>query len=61
MMKIKQVIAILENEMDCVKRGNICDRNCSNCELVKTDIEILTAYEKAIEILNDLDEKVLIN
>ena len=60
-MKIKQVIAILENEMECVKRGNICDRNCSNCELVKTDIEILTAYEKAIEILNDLDEKVLIN
>lgn len=60
-MKIKEIIAIIENEMECVKRNNICDRDCANCELVKTDTEILTAYKKAIEILNNLDEKVLIN
>lgn len=60
-MKIKEIIAIIENEMECVKRNNICDRDYANCELVKMDTEILTAYKKAIEILNNLDEKVLIN
>ena len=47
----EQAIAILENEKKCVNRANkndYCNRDCYNCELVKTDTEILTALDMAI-------------
>ena len=47
-------ITILENEKKCVNRANkndYCNRDCYNCELVKTDTEILTALDMAIKAL----------
>lgn len=49
-----EAIAILENEKKCVNRANkndYCNRDCYNCELVKTDTEILNALDMAIEAL----------
>lgn len=50
----EQAIAILENEKKCVNRANkndYCNRDCYNCELVKTDTEILTALDMAMQAL----------
>lgn len=50
-----EAIAILENEKECVNRANkndYCNRDCYNCELVKTDTEILTALDMAISALS---------
>ena len=56
----EQAIAILENEKKCVNRANkndYCNRDCYNCELVKTDTEILTAFDMAIKALEYDDAK----
>jgi hypothetical protein len=53
-MTREEAIAIIENEKECVNRANkndYCNRDCYNCELVKTDTEILTALDMAIEAL----------
>lgn len=53
-MTNEEVIAIIENEKKCVNRANkndYCNRDCYNCELVKTDTEILTALDMAIKAL----------
>ena len=41
-------IKVIENEVECVKRANHCNRDCSNCDLVREDFEILNAYKMAI-------------
>ena len=53
-MTREEAIAIIENEKKCVNRANkndYCNRDCYNCELVKTDIEILDALNMAIKAL----------
>jgi len=53
-MTREEAIAIIENEKECVNRANkndYCNRDCYNCELVKTDTEILTALDMAIKAL----------
>ena len=53
-MTREEAIAIIENEKKCVNRANkndYCNRDCYNCELVKTDTEILTALDMAIKAL----------
>ena len=53
-MTAEQAIEIIENEKRCVNRANQndeCNRDCYNCELVKTDKEILTALDMAIHAL----------
>jgi len=53
-MTIDEAIAIIENEKKCVNRANkndYCNRDSYNCELIKTDIEILTALDMAINAL----------
>ena len=53
-MTREETIAILENEKKCVNRANkndYCNRDCYNCELVKTDTEILNALDMAIKAL----------
>lgn len=53
-MTNEEAIAIIENEKKCVNRANkndYCNRDCYNCELVKTDTEILTALDLAIKAL----------
>lgn len=55
-MTREEAIAILENEKECVNRANkndYCNRDCYNCELVKTDTEILTALDMAISALEN--------
>lgn len=54
MTREEEAIAILENEKKCVNRANkndYCNRDCYNCELVKTDTEILNALDMAIKAL----------
>ena len=52
-MYINEVINVLENEKECVKRNIAgCDRDCINCDLVMLDETILKAYDTAINILN---------
>lgn len=54
-MTREEAIAIIENEKECVNRANkndYCNRDCYNCELVKTDTEILTALDMAISALS---------
>lgn len=53
-MTREEAIAIIENEKKCVNRANkndYCNRDCYNCELVKTDTEILEAFDMAIKAL----------
>lgn len=53
-MTREEAIAIIENEKKCVNRANkndYCNRDCYNCELVKTDTEILEALDMAIKAL----------
>ena len=55
-MTREEAIAIIENEKECVNRANkndYCNRDCYNCELVKTDTEILTALDMAIKALEN--------
>ena len=53
-MKIDRIIELLEIEHECMLRGahNVCDRNCSECELVQDDTELHEMYVSAIAILN---------
>lgn len=60
--QIKNVISIIENEKECVQSD--CDRDCSRCELVKEEAEIVGAFDLSIrslqawdEVLNELEEK----
>ena len=58
---IEEAIAIIENEKECINRASkndYCNRDCYNCELVKTDTEILTAFDMAIKALEQ-DSSVL--
>ncbi len=57
MMTTTRAIEILENEKACVSRANTCDRNCSICELVLTDTEILEAYNMAIAELKEGEQE----
>ncbi len=38
----------MENEIRCVQRSKICDRDCGKCELVKEDKPLIEAYGVAI-------------
>lgn len=48
-MTAARAIEILENEKACVLKANTCGRNCARCDLVLPDVEILEAYNMAIE------------
>jgi len=57
-MTREEAIAIIENEKKCVNRASkndYCNRDCYNCELVKTDAEILEALDMAIKALESKD------
>jgi len=55
-MGINRIIEIFEVEKQCIKRniGKDCNRDCSNCDLVLEDEELLTAYNLAISILKTI-------
>lgn len=59
--QIKSAISVIENEKECVQSD--CDRDCSKCELVKEEAEIVGAFDTAIrslqawsEVLQELEE-----
>ena len=37
-----------ENEIRCIQRSKICDRDCAKCELVKEDKPLIEAYGVAV-------------
>jgi hypothetical protein len=49
--EIEKAIELMKNEVNCILRASNCDRECEKCDLVKTDTELLAAYEKAINAL----------
>ena len=52
--KIKSAISIIENEKECVQSD--CNRDCSRCELVKEESEIVSAFDTAIRSLQSWEE-----
>lgn len=45
-MDKEQILKVLKNERECITRqGNICDRDCANCDLVLPDDVILEVYD----------------
>lgn len=55
-MDISEAIEIIKNEAKCVHRANTCDRRCEHCDLVRADVEILTAYNMAERALQYASE-----
>ena len=57
-MTIKEAIEIIKVERACVKRNtdNKCDRDCINCDLLRTEEEIFAAYDRAIESLEKAEK-----
>lgn len=57
-MSINEAIDIIKAECECVyrqgKTGECCrdDMGCCACDLVRNDVDILTAYEMAIDALH---------
>ena len=51
-MTNQMAIIILKIERECVKR-NIqgCDRDCTRCDLVQTDEELLEMYDYVIDTI----------
>ena len=48
-----EIIKILNNELECIKRASYCKRECEKCDLVLEDTKLITAYEKAIHIIKN--------
>lgn len=53
-MSREEAVKVIKTEMKCVKAANICGRECGECKLVLPDIDILTAYDMAIQALQYL-------
>lgn len=51
MSKISQILKVLKNERECIKRQckAECDRKCDRCNLCLPDEEILEVYDFLIE------------
>ncbi len=60
-MDIQQILKVLKNERECIKRQSEyatpksfvpkCDRDCANCDLCLPDDEILEVYDHLIKIV----------
>ena len=57
-MTLEEAIEIIKVERACVKRNtdNKCDRDCINCDLLRTEEEIFAAYDMAIESLEKAEK-----
>ena len=55
-MRSEEVIEVIENEKECVRRAGICDRECQVCDLVRNDEEILEAYDQSIKAIRRLQK-----
>ena len=43
-----EALFVLQNERECVIRGETCDRDCSKCDLVMPSEKIISAYDNVI-------------
>ena len=60
MPSIDQILKVLKNERECIKRQSEyatpksfvpkCDRDCANCDLCLPDDEILSVYDHLIRL-----------
>ena len=46
----------MENEILCIRKAEVCDRDCGKCELVKETGPLLEAYDMAIKALETNDK-----
>lgn len=50
-MTIDEAIELMRNEKACALKADICNRDCSKCELVRKTEDLLSAYDMAIKAL----------
>lgn len=55
-ISINQVLKVLKNERECIKRQGTdrCNRRCDECDLCLEDTEILEVYDFLIEAFTDM-------
>lgn len=63
-ISINQVLKVLKNERECIKRQSEyatprsfvpkCDRDCANCDLCLPEDEILEVYDFLIEAVTEM-------
>ena len=44
----EEALFVLQNERECVIRGETCDRDCAKCDLVMPSEKIISAYDNVI-------------
>ena len=47
------VVQLMRTELACVKRAATCGRQCAACDLVQDDKELIEAYKRVIDTLQD--------
>lgn len=59
-MKISRVIEVIKTERECVNRNEEtdCGRKCSECDLALETEEVLSAYDSALAILEDINRQI---
>lgn len=50
-MTTDEAIALMRTEKACILKADVCDRDCSKCELVRKTEDLLSAYDLAIRAL----------
>lgn len=54
------VLEVIENELECIKRANKCDRHCEDCPLVMDDKLLIEVYEwliTSLKVARELEEQ----
>lgn len=52
-MTVREAIALIKNEIQCVLTQRNCKRDCEHCPLIKPEGDIKEAFEMAIEALQE--------
>ena len=50
-MTIDEAVTLMKNEEACIMKADICDRDCAKCELLRKTEDLLSAYNLAIQAL----------
>lgn len=53
-MAIDEAIELLKIERVCVRRADVCDRECGKCSLVQDTDELLEMYDSVCDWLEEL-------
>lgn len=49
--KVDKAIELMKNEKACIIKADTCDGNCAKCELLRDTKNLLSAYDMAIQAL----------